>query len=69
MRSNSISAFTENDTCKTVRLKARLAGNCMKNPEKFKWMGKITFEEMDVLCSMLDEKTQGFENLSIRTEE
>ena len=55
-----------NDTCKTVRLKACIASKCMKDPEKFKWVKDISFEEMDELCSMMDEKEEEVKTLSVK---
>ena len=58
--------IAENDTCKTVRLKACIASKCMKDPEKFKWIKDISFEEMDELCSLMNKPDEDIKGISAK---
>jgi len=53
-----------NDPCKTVRIKAYIASSCLKNPKDFKWVENASFEELDSLSLLFQDKIDAKRGIS-----
>jgi hypothetical protein len=54
--------LAENDSSFTVRVKAFIAAGCLKNPDEFKWVEKASYEELDNLTLLFQDKLSLKEN-------